>query len=105
MAEFLDIRIGTEDIPPTEQILSNPIRVKIDNYGYLTISYYIPNQQPNHFAIDKTKYIGSVCMWNSKNNNYDVYVVLEGNTRLRIASVCKAMAMIMVQTIEQELTK
>lgn len=105
MAEFLDIKIETENVPTKEQILANPLRARTDNYGYLVISYYTPNQPPNRFAIDKTKYVGNVRMWNVKNNNYDVYIVLEGNTKLRIASVCETMSTIIVQTIEQELKK
>jgi hypothetical protein len=105
MAELLDMKFETIKTPTIEELQSNPVRVKTNSCGFLVIYYFTPYQLPNYFAIDKGKYQGSACIWNSKNNNYDVYIIMEGNTKIRVASVCEQLAGIIVQTIEQELTK
>ena len=88
------------------EIMSQPeFRVETNGKGYLSLAYYIPNQPPNRFNIDKSKYQGNARIWNSKNNNYDVYIILENNSKIRVASVCEQLAGVIVQTIEQELTK
>jgi hypothetical protein len=88
------------------EIMSQPeFKVETNGKGYLSLAYYIPNQPPNRFNIDKAKYQGNARIWNSKNNNYDVYVILEGNSRIRVASVCEQMAILIVEIIETELTK